>query len=174
MKKVFIPLWTVVGLFSLGVILIFTAAFTTHATDFSGTADLHLKFETEAHKPVAMTLTDADGKRVELDHDAVLVLHPKFESRETNVFDTFGGGPHPRTAIVSFFENGHIRHEIQFTYDRHGHVWKSEISFPDPSIASIELEKSSFEFKGDDGARRRYESAIFAKALVGPPIITND
>jgi hypothetical protein len=173
MKKVFIPLWTVVGLFLLGAILICTAAFTTHATDFSGAADLHLRFETEDHKPLSIVLNDGDGKPLESDPQGATILHPKFESRETNIFDTFNNGPHPRTSNIAFFENGH-RHEVQFTYDKHGHAWKAELSFPDPSIAEIQLEKSTLEFKGLDGPRRRYESAIFAKALVGPPIIKND
>lgn len=174
MKKIFIPLWTVVGFFLLGIALIFIAAFTTHATDFSGLGDLHLAFESEDHKPLSLALTDADDKPVLHDADGAAILHPKFESRETNVFDTFSGGPNPRTSIVAFFEAGHKRHEIQFTYDRHGHVWKAEISFPDSTLAVVDIEKSSFKFKGLEGARRHYESLIIAKALVGSPIIKND
>ncbi len=174
MKKVFIPLWIVVGLFFLGLILFFTAAFTTHPIEFSGTAVLHLKFETEDHKAVSILLTDADGKPVDSDAQGAALLHPSFESRETNVFDTFAGGPRPRVSMVVFFEGAHRRHEIQFTYDRRGQVWKAEAAFPDPLILAIELEKSSLDFKATEGTRRRYESAIFAKALVGPMIAKHD
>jgi hypothetical protein len=174
MKPIFIWLWSVVFLFILGVALIFTAAFTTHATDFSGTADLHLTFETEDHRPLVVVLTDASDQPIARESDGSYLLHPKFESRETNVFDTFGGGPHPRNSIVAFFEAGHKHHEISFTYDRHGHIWQAEVAFPDPTIAAVDLVNSSLTFKANEGPRRRYESSIVAKALVGAPIIKND
>jgi hypothetical protein len=48
------------------------------------------------------------------------------------------------------------------------------VSFPDPSIADVQVINSSLDFKGTDQARRHFESTIYAKALIGPPIVNND
>lgn len=179
MKKVFIWLWVVAGLFFLGFALIIVAAFTTHATSFSGQADLYLKFENEKHELLSPEIQDADGHAVKPESTGYYLVHPKFEARDTNIYDTLAdNGPLPRTAIVAFNESGGKHHEVQFVYDRHGKVWQAIVSFPDPSIADVQVVNSSLDFKGLDGEadhqRRHFESTIYAKALVGAPIIKND
>lgn len=175
MKKVFVGLWTVAGLFVLGVGLVLSAAFTTHETDFSGEADLYLKFETTDHKPLTLEVSDRDGHLLKPESTGYVLLHPRFEARETNIFDTLADqGPLPRSSSVTFEEAGGKHHEIQFNYDRHGRVWQAVIAFPDPSLADVEVVNSSLDFKGLDGSKRHFGSTIYAKALVGPPIIKND
>lgn len=158
----------------MGFLGLAVAAFTTQTTEFEGTADLHLSFEDAFHKPVQISLTDPSDQPLKAEPNGEVVLHPKFETRETNIFDKFLGGPRPRTAVIAFYEAGHRHHEMTFTYDRHDHVWNCEMSFPDPTISKVDVEKSTLVFRGLDVNRRRYESSIFAKALIGPPIISND
>lgn len=169
MKKVFIALWTVVGLFSFGIFLAIFTAFTMHPTAFTGQANVHLKFVDPSDKLVKFTVT---GAPIAADGSALVVA--KFEARDTGIWDTFNNGPKPRTAVVSFMDDGGKRHEIFFRYDRHDAVWQAEISFPDPSLSDVIVEKSSLDFQGVEGDRRKFTSEIYARAVVGPPIIKND
>jgi|GEM_PF-5872096 len=175
MKTVFIWLWAVVGLFVLGLGLVMAAAFTTHSTSFSGQSDLYLKFENEKHEPVVLEVTDTDGHVVKPESTGYYLFHPKFEARDTNIFDALAdNGPLPRTSIVAFDEAGGKHHEVQFVYDRHGRVWQAIMSFPDPTIADCQVVNSSLDFKGLDGDKRHFDSTIYAKALVGAPILDNN
>lgn len=167
-NKVFVALWFVVGIFLLGFLGLMTASFTTQTTEFAGRADLKLSFENSAHQRMAVLLTDENDQPLAPGANGSLLLHPQFESRESNIFDKLLGGPRPLAAVIVFYESGHKRHEITFTYNRHEQVWKSELSFPDPTIAKVELENSTLVFRGFEGGRRLYESSIEAKALVGP------
>jgi hypothetical protein len=79
MKKVFVWLWTVVALFVLGVVLVLTASFTTTPTDFSGQADLYLKFESSGtHQPLEVSVFDSDGNALKPESTGYVLLHPKF------------------------------------------------------------------------------------------------
>lgn len=184
MKRAFIALAIVATVFALGFVGLVIASFTTHQTDFAGTADLYLQFVTNEGKPFGVVLTDENDRAVALDLNGEVLLHPKFESRETNIFDRWLGGPRPRTAVVAFYESGHKRHEVTFTYNRHDRAWLAEVSFPDPTISKVEIDRSTLVFKGEvtdrpalGGVRvetRAYGSEIHARAVVGPPIISND
>jgi hypothetical protein len=179
MRKSLIALSFVAGLFVLGLALVLSAAFTTHTTEFAGTVELNLKFMTADRKDVTLELTDAQGASLKPDSNGYYLLRPKFETRDTNIFDTFGEkGPLPRTAIVSFKEAGGKSHEIQFVYDRNGRVWQANVQFPDPTISGVEVVNSSLDFKGSerngDREKRRFDSLIYAKAIVGPSVIKND
>lgn len=176
MTKTFAALWVVSGLFVLGLVLVLTAAFTTRTTQFAGEPELYLKFQTTDRKDVALDLSTVDGVALKPDESGYVLLRPKFETRETNVFDTLNAnGPLPRTAIIAFKEAGTKSHEIQFVYDRNGRVWQAVIAFPDPTISDVEIVNSSLDFKGlegeGDSTKRRFESTIYAKAIVGSPII---
>jgi hypothetical protein len=176
MTKTFAALWTVSGLFVLGLVLVLTAAFTTHTTRFAGEPELYLKFQTADRKDVVLDLSTVDGAALKPDESGYVLLRPRFETRETNVFDTLNtNGPLPRTAIIAFKEAQTKSHEIQFTYDRNGRVWQAVVAFPDPTISHVEIVNSSLDFKGlegeGDNQRRHFESTIYAKAIVGPPIV---
>ncbi len=174
MKKTFIALWIVVALFVLGLGLVLFAAFTTRTTEFTGNVELNLKFMRADRSDVTLELTDASGAALKPDSNGYILLRPKFETRDTNFFDAVGEkGALPRTAIVSFKE-GTKNHEIQFVYDGKGRVWQAIVAFPDPTISGVEVVNSSLDFKGEEGGKRRFDSVIFAKAIVGPPVLSND
>jgi hypothetical protein len=174
MRKVFVALWIVVGLFVLGLALVISAAFTTQTTEFAGEPELYLKFQTPDRHELRPSLATVDGQELKPDTNGYYLLRPKFETRETNIYDSFAkDGPLPRTAIVAFNE-GVKHHEIQFVFDRHGRVWQAIVAFPDPTINDVEVVNSSLDFKGIESSKRHFDSTIYAKAFIGAPIIKND
>ncbi len=174
MKKVFIPLIIVVTVFVAGFVGLVVASFTTTTTEFTGQAELKLRFEDTKGKPISVTILDEAGGALVSDASNTTRLFAPFETRETNVFDKLLGGPRPRDANAVFLDEKKKRHEIRLTYDRRGHVWQAVISFPDDLISSLRLESSTLDFQRFVGSKREYHSVISAVAVVGEPQITND
>lgn len=171
MRPAFVGLTAVSSLFILGLALILTAAFTTHVTQFSGRPRIHLQFENEKHLPLTGSYAPVDGPP---DEEGRYTYESSFEPRETNIFDTFGGGPHPRTASIAFNDKQNKHHEIVFSFDKNLKAWKAEIAFPDPTFAAVSIGSSHLDFVREVEGRREYSADVSASVLLGPPVISND
>lgn len=174
MKKVFIPLIIVIVVFAAGFIGLIVASFTTTTTEFTGQAELKLRFEDSNGRAISINIFDEAGRVLGSDASSTTRLFAAFETRETNVFDKLLGGPRPRDANAVFLDDKKKRHEIRLTYDRRGHVWQAVITFPDDLLSSLRLESSTLDFQRLVGSKREYHSVISAVAVIGEPQITND
>ena len=174
MKKVFIPLLIVVAVFVAGFGGLVVASFTTTTTEFTGVAELRLRFENSNRQPIMMKVFNEAGVADSGQPSDTALLTAPFETRETNIFDRLLGGPRPRDANAFFYDDKKKRHEIRFTYDRRGHAWQAELSFPEDLISEVLIESSTLDFQRLVGLKREYHSVISAVAVIGEPKISND